>query len=144
MNAAALKYGALLALALVAFKTLEYAYFSRNISLDLYLGFVALAFLLVGAGLGLYIRQRRVRAQAAAAPPPGQPLRPVEASALLSCRELEVLGLIAEGHTNQQIADRLFVSINTVKTHISNIYMKLEVSNRTGAVSQAKLLGILV
>jgi len=59
MSPSTLKYGLLLALALIAFKMLEYAYFSRQITLDLYLGAVALAFLAVGAVLGLYLRRRR-------------------------------------------------------------------------------------
>ncbi|MFN2186013.1 MAG: LuxR C-terminal-related transcriptional regulator, partial [Anaerolineae bacterium] len=61
----------------------------------------------------------------------------------LSERELEVLGLIAEGLTNPEIASRLFVSLNTVKAHARNIYGKLGVHNRTQAVTRARALGIL-
>jgi len=61
----------------------------------------------------------------------------------LSERELEVLRLIAQGLSNQEIAQRLFLSINTVKWHTSNIYGKLEVKNRTQAVAQARELGII-
>lgn len=60
----------------------------------------------------------------------------------LSERELEVLGLIAEGLTNPEIASRLFLSLNTVKAHIRNIYGKLDVHNRTQAVATARALGI--
>ncbi|WP_315814747.1 response regulator transcription factor [Paraflavitalea speifideaquila] len=48
----------------------------------------------------------------------------------LSKRELEVLQLIANGHSNQEIADRLFVSLNTVKTHSSNLFLKLDVKKK--------------
>jgi LuxR family maltose regulon positive regulatory protein len=61
----------------------------------------------------------------------------------LSERELEVLQLIADGLTNQEIASRLFLSLNTVKVHTRNIYGKLGVNNRTGAVARARALGIL-
>ncbi|MCJ7701824.1 MAG: response regulator transcription factor, partial [Anaerolineales bacterium] len=61
----------------------------------------------------------------------------------LSERELEVLQLIAEGLTNQEIASRLYISLNTVKAHTRTIYSKLGVNNRTQAVARARSLGIL-
>jgi LuxR family maltose regulon positive regulatory protein len=61
----------------------------------------------------------------------------------LSERELEVLQLIAEGLTNPEIASRLFLSLHTIKAHTRNIYGKLGVHNRTGAVARAKALGVL-
>ena len=62
----------------------------------------------------------------------------------LSKRELEVLLLMGNGLTNQEIADNLFVSPNTVKTHISNIYFKLKVKRRTQAVQKAIELNIFI
>ena len=56
----------------------------------------------------------------------------------LSQRELEVLELIAKGHSNQEIADALFISHNTVKTHSSSVFSKLVVNRRTQAVKKAK------
>ena len=61
----------------------------------------------------------------------------------LSKRELELLGLLAEGLSNQDIAGRLFLSPHTVKAHVRNIYAKLDVSSRTQAVARARVLGIL-
>jgi len=61
----------------------------------------------------------------------------------LSGRELEVLNLMANGHTNQAIADELFIALSTVKKHINNIYGKLNVPNRTQAINRARDLGIL-
>ncbi len=61
----------------------------------------------------------------------------------LSNRELEVLQLIAQGLTNREIGERLFLSLNTVKAHTRNIYGKLDIHNRTQAVSRARALGIL-
>jgi LuxR family transcriptional regulator, maltose regulon positive regulatory protein len=61
----------------------------------------------------------------------------------LSDRELEVLKLVAEGLSNREIADKLFIEIGTVKTHINNFYGKLSVHNRTGAVARARNLHLL-
>jgi LuxR family maltose regulon positive regulatory protein len=61
----------------------------------------------------------------------------------LSPRELEVLHLVALGHTNKEIAQQLFVAPGTVKAHTSSIYRKLDVANRTEAVARARQLGIL-
>jgi LuxR family maltose regulon positive regulatory protein len=61
----------------------------------------------------------------------------------LSEREIEILHLIAEGLTNPEIANRLFLSLHTVKTHTRNIYGKLGVHNRTEAVARARVVGLL-
>ena len=61
----------------------------------------------------------------------------------LSTRELDTLKLIAEDLSNQDIADKLFISLNTVKTHVKNILLKLEVDNRFQSVNKAKELGII-
>lgn len=61
----------------------------------------------------------------------------------ISKREYEVLELIARGHTNQEVAELLFVSPNTVKTHLANIFAKLDVNRRTQAIQRAKDLNIL-
>ena len=62
----------------------------------------------------------------------------------LTSRELEILQLLARGYTNQKIADKLYVSINTIKTHISNLFDKLGARNRIDALVRAKDAGILV
>ena len=62
----------------------------------------------------------------------------------LSGRELAVLQLIAQGCSNQEISDQLFISLHTVKTHASHINSKLGVERRTQAVARAKELGLLV
>jgi LuxR family transcriptional regulator, maltose regulon positive regulatory protein len=61
----------------------------------------------------------------------------------LSERELEVMQLIAAGLTNQEISEQLFISLNTVKTHIKNIYQRLEVSNRAQAIARARQRGLI-
>jgi LuxR family maltose regulon positive regulatory protein len=62
----------------------------------------------------------------------------------LSERELEVLQLITEGISNQEISSRLYLSVNTIKSHTRNIYGKLGVNNRTQAAARARALGILL
>ncbi len=80
------------------------------------------------------------RAQTPAPPPPPSAEGLIEP---LTDREGEVLRLIAAGLTNQQIADELFIAHSTVKTHINNLYGKLDVSRRTQAVARARELGLL-
>ena len=61
----------------------------------------------------------------------------------LSERELEVLHLVAQGLSNREISERLFIALNTVKGHNRNIFGKLEVQRRTEAVARARELGLL-
>jgi len=90
------------------------------------------------AGFSLSYAQKILSAFKAAAPPKIEGLLdPV------SERELEVLHLIAAGLSNREIADKLFISLNTVKTHTKNINSKLAVNSRTKAVARAKELGLL-
>ncbi|MCU0487246.1 MAG: LuxR C-terminal-related transcriptional regulator, partial [Anaerolineales bacterium] len=80
-------------------------------------------------------------------PKPGQPSAPVaDSSSLidpLSPRELEVLGLIAQGLSNQEICKRLFLALDTVKGHNRRIFDKLQVQRRTEAIARARELGLL-
>ena len=86
--------------------------------------------------------RRLLAAFGAGAPPSPGPVPPVLVEPL-SDRELQVLRLLAVGQTNQEIAASLYVSINTVKTHLKNIYGKLETNNRRGATARAKDLGLI-
>ena len=61
----------------------------------------------------------------------------------LSDREIEIIQLIADGLTNQEIGNKLYLSLNTVKAHSRNIYGKLGVNSRTQAVARARALGLL-
>ncbi len=98
---------------------------SGFVSKDWDAGDVARAVRMVGLGLTVFEPQSE--------PPPG----------LLSIREREVLDLIAEGATNPEIAERLFLSTHTVKEHTSAVYRKLKVRNRAEAVQRAQRLGLL-
>ena len=70
-------------------------------------------------------------------------LKKIYAESELSSRELDTLKLMADNLINQEIADRLFISLNTVKTHLKNIFLKLEVDNRSKAVAKAKDMGLI-
>jgi len=61
----------------------------------------------------------------------------------LTEREQEILGLLAQGQSNRQIAGTLFISVGTVKGHVNHIFSKLEVKNRTQALVRARELGLL-
>jgi DNA-binding NarL/FixJ family response regulator len=103
---------------------------------DIYLFLVAAAFLVLGIVLGV---------QVFAAPAPaafaGNPK--AQAALGLSGRELEVLHELAAGHTNKEIAARLHVSPNTVKTHVARVFEKLGAKRRTEAIRRARELGIV-
>ncbi len=60
-----------------------------------------------------------------------------------SKRELEILGLMAQGHSNQEIAGKIFVSLSTVKTHNQNLFEKLDVKRRIQAIEKAKRLHLI-
>jgi ATP/maltotriose-dependent transcriptional regulator MalT len=76
-------------------------------------------------------------------PPPSFATRPSPLVEPLSDRELEVLQLLSDVQTNQEIARTLCISINTVKSHLKNIYGKLGVRSRRQATAKAKDLGLL-
>jgi DNA-binding CsgD family transcriptional regulator len=76
------------------------------------------------------------------APAAGMPFPPAPGSEPLTPREIEVLALLAEGLSNDEIAERLFVTANTVKTHLSHAYAKLGATSRTSAVARARAMGL--
>jgi LuxR family maltose regulon positive regulatory protein len=92
------------------------------------------------ARLSTAFAPRRARSRSAAEPGARQPQPLVEP---LTDRELEVLRLLAEGLTNQEIAGHLIISVNTVKTHVKNLYSKLGTGSRTQAVARGRELGLL-
>jgi len=142
-------YGAALAVLLFLLKWLEFHFIIISNAYEVYVGAIAVLFTLLGIWLALKLTKPKVETVVIEKPvyisnvsdfSPNQH----ELTRLnLSRRELEVLELMAEGLSNQEISTRLFVSLNTIKTHSSNLFDKMEVKRRTQAVEMAKRLCII-
>lgn len=128
-------YGALLAVGTLVLQWLDYQRMARAWTADIYLGLIAVAFL----GLGLYLGRRLF--ERPAAPFDGNPQ--ARAALGISARELTVLEELAQGRSNKEIARRLGISPETVKTHLARLYERLGARRRTDAVHRARALGLL-
>jgi NarL family two-component system response regulator LiaR len=141
-------YGISLALALLVLKWAEAHFIVLNYRLEIFVGILALLFTLVGIWLALKLVKPKVEVRVVEkeiyreAVSIGSDRTEIERLGI-SRRELDVLSLMASGLSNVEIAERLFVSLNTIKTHSSNIYLKLEVKRRTQAVEKARRLNII-
>jgi NarL family two-component system response regulator LiaR len=148
-NKGAIVYSISLAFLLFLLKWLELRFIIFDHSFDIYIGFIAVIFTALGIWLALklskpkietvvvekevYITRDEIFIQNTA----------LVARLELSKRELEILNLLAHGHSNQEIAEKLFISLSTVKTHIQNLFEKLDVKRRTQAVEKAKRLNLI-
>jgi DNA-binding CsgD family transcriptional regulator len=129
-------YGAFLAGGTLLLQWLDYQRLVRSHAGDFTIFLIAGGFLALGVYLGV-----KVIAAPRARPFDGNPQ--AVATLGISARELEVLGEIMAGRSNQEIADRLGVSLNTVKTHVARLLEKLGAKRRTDAVARARELGIV-
>ncbi len=140
-------YGVCLALLLFLLKWLELRFLIFDHATDVYAGAIALVFTALGIWLAIKLIKPKtivVEKEVFINMPPGFILNEREMNRLrLSKRELEVLQLMASGLSNQEIAERLFVSLNTIKTHSSNVFEKLEVERRTQAIEKARRLQLV-
>ena len=132
-------YGIAFALLLGFLKAIEYRYLIKSFSIDLYLGAIALVF----TTLGIWVAYKILPITSANNPHSVEIRAGDLAQNTLSPREIEVLTKMANGRSNQEIAESLHISVHTVKTHSSKIFEKLDVKRRTQAVWKAKQLGIL-
>jgi DNA-binding NarL/FixJ family response regulator len=126
----------------------QYRFLVIEHSVEIYSGLIAAIFAALGIWLGLRLTgpRRSVTAQDEPTPLTREPFLPDEKRRVdlgITPRELEVLVLIAEGMSNREIAEKLFVSENTVKTHSSRVFDKLGAKRRTQAVQLGKELGLL-
>ncbi len=128
-----LKYSLILFLLLSLFKLMEFQFFSYKMGLELYLILVSTAFLLIGFAISWFLKPSKER----------EPEIDQQLLADFSPREQEMLVFLSNGYTNKEIAQSLSISPNTVKTHLSKVFDKLQVSNRTQAVSEAKHLKLI-
>ena len=131
-------YAMALAFLVFLLKSVEYRFYVRDLSIEFYIGFIAVLFTVLGVWAGLKLTRKKTILSADFV---------LDESKLqklgISKREHEVLQLMATGLSNQEIADKLFVSLNTIKTHTSNLFLKLEVSRRTQAVQRGKELRLI-
>jgi len=132
-----LLYGVALALGAVALQWLQYQVYARTHPGEIYLALIALAFL----GLGVWIGARVLRPEARTAA--FEPNSRALASLGITEREYEVLRMLASGRSNKEIAGRLNVSPNTVKTHVARLFQKLEAERRTKAILRARELRLI-
>ena len=116
---------------------LEYRYLSRAFSFEVYLLLVAAGAIVLGAWLGNRLTPRRARTG------PFERNAAAVRSLGLSPRELDILDRLAAGESNKEIARRLGISPNTVKTHVARVYEKLAVQRRVQAVEKARLLALI-
>jgi DNA-binding CsgD family transcriptional regulator len=144
-----LLYGLLGGLLIAGLKLIEYRFLVVEHSLEIYGGLVAVIFAALGIWLGLKLTRTRERVVVREVPVPVPSAGPFVRNAGrleelgITKRELEILELIAAGLSNREIAARLYVSENTVKTHSSRLFDKLDARRRTQAVQRAKEAGLI-
>lgn len=129
-------YALALAAGALALQWVQYNYLVRAFPVEVYIGLIALAF----AGLGVWAGLRLARRPAAET---FEKNTAALASLGITLREQQVLDLLAAGKSNKEIAAKLGISPNTVKTQVASLYQKLEVQRRTQAVQKARELALI-
>ena len=146
---ATIVYSISLAFLLFLLKWLELRFIIFDHSFEIYIGFIAIIFTALGIWLALKLSKPKIETvvvekEVYVTRNENFVLDTALVSQLeLSKRELEILSLLAQGHSNQEIAAKLFVSLSTVKTHIQNLFEKLDVKRRIQAVEKAKRLNLI-
>jgi two-component system, NarL family, response regulator LiaR len=152
MNKKLLIYGSVLAALTLVLKLAEYRFVMMDHKVEVYAGIIALIFTVIGVAAGKKFTQPREvvveKEVLVHLPAPAAAIQPLATDVQLdklgmSKREYEILVFMAEGLSNQEIADRTFVSIHTVKTHVSNVLLKLDAKRRTQAVTKARELNLI-
>jgi two-component system, NarL family, response regulator LiaR len=139
-------YALLMALLVFALKWMQWKYLITDHSLDIYVGLIAVFFTLLGIWVASQLTKPKIETvivekQVYITPPEEFVLNEAELRKLnLTTREYEVLQQLSKGLSNAEIAEQLFLSLSTVKTHVSNLFFKMDVKNRTQAIEKAKRL----
>lgn len=146
---ATIVYSICLALLLFLLKWLELRFIIFDHSFEIYIGFISVIFTVLGIWLALKLSKPKIETvvvekEVYVSRNESFVLDTLLVAQLeLSKRELEILDLLAQGYSNQEIAAKIFVSLSTVKTHIQNLFEKLDVKRRTQAVEKAKRLNLI-
>ena len=142
-----LMYGLIGGILIALLQWTEYRFLVVEHSIEIYGGLIAATFAVLGIWLGLKLTAKRqtivVREVPVAAVGPFIPDQRKREGLHITRRELEILELIAQGLSNREIAEKLFVSESTVKTHSSRVFDKLGARRRTQAVQLGKEFGLL-
>lgn len=140
-----IKFGVLAMTLVLLVKVSQYSILTQNLANEIWIGVFALLFLGVGILINrIYANQKKKLPKGESPQPAILPLNLEKLQELhISKREYEVLQLISQGFSNQEIATQLFISESTVKTHVSNLLSKLDVKRRIQAVNVAKELNII-
>jgi len=139
-------YGLIGGVLIAVLKWSEYRFLVMEHSIEIYGGMVAATFAALGIWLGLKLTKTKETIVVKEVPVPAGPFVPNQKKRedlSITPRELEILELIAQGMSNREIAEKLYVSENTVKTHSSRVFDKLGARRRTQAVQMGKELGLL-
>jgi DNA-binding CsgD family transcriptional regulator len=140
-------YGLIGGILIAALKWTEYRFLVIEHSIEIYGGLIAATFAVLGIWLGLKLTGKQQKIVVKEVPvPSGEPFISDDRKREdlgITRRELEILELIAQGLSNREIAGKLFVSENTVKTHSSRVFDKLGARRRTQAVQLGKEFGLL-
>ncbi|HEX2271619.1 MAG TPA: response regulator transcription factor [Pyrinomonadaceae bacterium] len=143
----ALIYGLSGGVLIVVLKLIEFRFLVVEHSLEIYGGLIAALFAGLGIWLGLKLKRKKEVVVVKEVPVPGSHPFALNQERLkdlgITKRELEILELIAQGMSNREIAEKLFVSENTVKTHSSRLFDKLSAKRRTQAVQIGKEMGLI-
>lgn len=146
---ATILYSVSLAVLLFLLKWMELRFIIFDHSFEIYIGCIAVIFTALGIWLALKLAKPKIETvvvekEVHVARNEETALNTSLISELeLSKRELEILELMAQGHSNGEIAAKLFVSLSTVKTHNQNLFAKLDVKRRTQAIEKAKRLNLI-
>lgn len=138
-------YGLVAGLCTALLQLIEYKWLVMEHSFEIYGGLVAAIFAGLGIWLGLKLTRKQIEVREVLVPVGPDFVRDeAQVAALgLTPRELEMLALMAEGLSNREIAERAFVSENTVKTHASRVLEKLGAARRTQAIQRARELRLV-
>ena len=142
-------YSISLAFLLILLRWLELRFIIFHHSFEIYIGFIAVIFTALGIWLALKLSKPKVKTVVVEKEVyVNRNDNFIQNTSLisqleLSKREMEILSLLAEGYSNQEIAGKLFVSLSTVKTHNQNLFEKLDVKRRIQAVEKAKKLQLI-
>lgn len=140
-------YGLCGGILIAILKLVEFKFLVVEHSFEIYAGLVAVIFAALGIWLGLKLTKKKEVLIVKEVPVPATPSFTLNEQRLkdlgITRRELEILELIAQGMSNREIADKLFVSENTVKTHSSRLFDKLSARRRTQAVQIGKEMGLI-